>query len=179
MKLSALIGSLTVTAFLCGCAQKTQDAALEQGRVAFAKASDFATGAWKSACDSADKLSADSGRPALAAAQSQLESAKAKLEEMKDRSPLEGVKMESVQAEIERIRAALDLQKLKAEMDERVESARKAKENAEKNVQDVRDNLVEADANYRDLQKKVGVAQALYDSAAEKVKSAGERLQSL
>ena len=162
-----------------GCEKKDQDAALAQGQVAFSKAKQMAGGFWKSACAEADKLSADSGKSALESAKTQLESARDRLSHIQAPSELDGLKMDSVKEEIQRLQAALTVQNIKEETDRRVKDAMTWKENAEKTVDEVKAKLAQADAEYQDLQKKLHDAQATYDDASTKVKETTQKIQSL
>jgi len=179
LKRNHALSGLLLVALFTGCDKKDQDAALDQSRAVVAKAADFASGAWRSAVEKANKLSANSGTPAIEAAKSQLEAVQKKMTQIKAPSSLDDLKLDSVKDQIERLEAALNVKKLKAEMDARVDDAMKAKDNAQKSIHDVRDKLAQADAEYQDLQKKLHDAQAVYDSASDKVKQTTDKLQSL
>jgi chromosome segregation ATPase len=179
MRLAWALSGLVIIGGLAGCEKKDQDAALDQGRVVVSRAADLATGAWKSALAQASKLSADSAKPALESAKAQLERAKSKLSEIKMPSGLDHLKLASIQEELSRLEAALNVQKLKSEMDERVDAAMKTKENAEKTIGEVRQTLAKADAEYQDMQKKLKDAQEAYESASAKVKETSQKIQSL
>jgi len=132
MKLQISLLAACCGLIVVGCEQKDQDAALAQGQAVVSKAQTMAGSAWKSVSDEASKLSPDSGKQALESATKQMEGLKDKMSQIKAPTGLDSLKLESVKAEIERLRAALDLQKLKAELDERVVTAKKLKENTEK-----------------------------------------------
>ena len=179
MKRILALSSLALLALTAGCDQKDQDNAMAQGRTAMSKAADFASGAWKSACEKANKLTEDSGKPALESAKAQLEAARDKLSKIKTPTSVDDLKLDSVKGQIDRLEAALSVQKLKAEMNARVDDAMKAKDNAVKTVDDAKAKLEAADAQYRGLQRKLDAAQSAYDSASEKVKEASQRIQKL
>jgi chromosome segregation ATPase len=101
------------------------------------------------------------------------------MSKIKAPSTLDGLKLDSVKEEIDRLQAALTLKNLKDQMDTRVSDAMKLKENAEKNYQDVKEKLALADADYQDLQKKLATAQAAYDGTSEKIRETSKRIQSL
>jgi chromosome segregation ATPase len=179
MKLITSLSVAVLVAGLTGCDHKDEDAALAQGRSVFSKAVDLAGGAWKSACDRAQKLSANSGKSTIEAAKSQLEAVQEKMSHIKAPSNLDGLKLDSVKEEIQRLQAALTVKNLKEQMDERVKDAMKLKENAEKSAKDVQDRLAQADAQYQDLNKRLDEAQSAYNSAAAKVKDTTEKIKSL
>ncbi len=160
-----------------GCEQKDQDAALAQGKIALNTAEAFAGDAWKSACESANKLTADSGRPALESAANQLQGIESQIKQLKDRSRLDDLKLEDVKRQLQRIQAAMNVQSIRAQIDERVESAKRAKDNAEKSYDDVKAKLDEADREYKGLQQKLGEAQDVLDSATAKVKETSKKVQ--
>jgi chromosome segregation ATPase len=177
MKLAIGVVVAAIVFLSAGCDKKDQDAALDQGRFAMSKAADFASGAWKSACDQAHSLSADSGKSAIESAKAQLEGVRKKMSGIKAPTSLDSLKLDSVKEEIARLQAALTIKNLKAQLDERVEIAKKLKDNAEKSYDDVKGKLEHADAEYQDLQKKLSDAQTAYDGASEKIKETTQKLQ--
>lgn len=179
MRLGTGLSAIALIALAVGCDKKDQDSALEEGKVAVSKATDFASGAWKSACDQASKVSADSGKTAIESAKSQLEAVRDKMSAIKAPAGMDSLRLDSVKAEIERLGAALTVKNLKDQLDSRVKEAMKLKENAEKNYQDASNKLQQADAEYQDLQRKLAAAQAVYDGAVDKAKEAAKRIQSL
>jgi len=94
-------------------------------------------------------------------------------------SSLDGLKLDAVKEQIQRLQAALTVRHLKDALDRRVKLAMEMKENAERSVDDVKAKLSQTNAEYQDLQKKLDDAKATYDSASEKVKEADKKLQSL
>ncbi|MDR3689809.1 MAG: hypothetical protein P4L46_10555 [Fimbriimonas sp.] len=177
MKILLLTGATLCLLLLGGCEQKDQDAALAQGRAAVNKATELAGSAWKSATDAASKLSADSGRAALESAKANLVGMQGKLAELKSKSGIDGLKLDAIKDQIKRLDAALNLQKIKSEIDAKVDDAKKAKDNAEKSVDDVKAKLDAADAEYRSLQKKLADAQAAFDDASQKVKDSTKKVE--
>ena len=165
--------------FSVGCDKKSQDAGLAQGQAAVAKAGDLAGTAWKSAKDQAARLTSDSGKSAIEAAEAQLVALRDKLSSIKTPSVLDSLRLDSIKEEIQRLQAALELQNLKKEMDIRVKNAMTMKGNAEKSYHDVRNKLTQVDAEYQDLQKKLHSAESAYDNAAEKVKETTQKIQAL
>jgi chromosome segregation ATPase len=161
---------------LVGCEKKDQDAAMAQGQLIASKAQTIAGNAWQSARDAASKLSADSGSAALQSAKSQMEALQGKLSQVKAPTGLDGLKLDSVKEEIQRLEDALNIQKLKTEMDEKVREASNAKENAEKTADDVREELRRADAEYRDLQDKLNRAQSAYNDASQRAQDAAKKV---
>jgi len=161
--------------FVAGCTDRQRDDAIDQGarigKQAANKVADVASQAWKSALDRASKLDAHSATEALSNAKDSMEHAVADLKP--------GERLDAAKAEIERLRAAIDLQKLQKEADEKITQAQELKENAGKTVDDVKAKLDAADKAYRDLQEKLDSAQQMYDTAAKKAQDAREAIAHL
>ncbi len=160
------VGWLVLIPFLMlGCTDQQRDEVAAQssdlGRQAVSKVASVAEEAWKRAQDQASKLDSHSAADALQSAKDQLERAKDNLQP--------GKRLEEAKAEIERLRAALDVHKLQKEMDDKVAEAQRLKENAGKSLDDVRQKLDEADQTYRDLKNRLDGAESAYDSATTKV----------
>ncbi len=179
MKLKFGFAALLMAALLGGCSKQQQDAALSQGQAALSKAEGLAGGAWKSAVNQAQKLSADSGRPALQAAEKQLEAARDKLSGIKAPAIADKLKLDSVKAEIDRLESAMSVQRMKAALDQRVKIAMGLKENAQKSYETVKEGLERADAEFRDLQSKLKSAQDSYDQASKKVQETRAQIDRL
>jgi DNA repair exonuclease SbcCD ATPase subunit len=162
-----------VPVLLVGCTPQDRDSAFNQGadlgRKAAGKAVAFAGDAWKAAAERASKLSPESASDALESAKASLEKAKAELKP--------GERLEAAEAEIARLRAALDMQKLRRELDEKVTRAQQLKENAGKTVDDVRAKLEAADKAYQDLNSKLTEAQRTYEDAASTASRAKEAIE--
>jgi len=141
--------------------QKERDDVIATGKAYGNQAAQVVGKAWKSTSDEVSKLTPESAMAALTHAEDQLKDATAKLEP--------GKRLDDAKAQFERIRAAIDIQKLHKEMDEKVDDARKMKDNADKTVEDVRAKLDAANKSYQDLHAKLDQAQKTYDDAAQKV----------
>ncbi len=145
MKSKMSLAAIALMALSMGCEKKDQDAAMAQGRMFASKAQDMAGSAWKSVSEQAQKLSADSGKSAIESAKSQLESVRDRMSHIKAPTEIEGLKLDTVKDEIQRLEAALTIKNLKSQMDKRVEDAQKMKDNAQKSVQEIRDKLSQAE----------------------------------
>jgi chromosome segregation ATPase len=148
-----------------GCTERDRDDAIDQG-AAITKhvvnsTVSAASEAWERASAEAKKLTPDSGREAL-------ESAEKGLDEAKDRLQ-PGKRVKEAEAEIARLRAALDIDRLRLQMDAKVAEAERLKENADKSAEEVRRQLAAADRAYRDLNDRLEAAQEAYDTAKRKV----------
>ncbi len=172
-------GLVAATLVVCsiGCDKKEQDSALSQGQAVVSKAADLAGNAWKAASEQANKVSADSGKSAIEAAKVQMEAARDKLSQIKAPSNLDGLKMDSVKEQIQRLQAALTIQHIKEAMDRRVKIVMQMKDNAEKTADDVKAKLAAADKEYKDLQQKLDSAQSTYNSASNKIDEVEKKLQ--
>jgi len=144
------------------------DQGAQLGRQAAGKVADVANQAWKAALDRASKLNPDSAASALADAKESMEKTVADLKP--------GERLDAAKAEIERLRAAIDLQKLQKEAEEKIAQAEQLKENAGKTVDDIKAKLDAADKAYRDLQEKLNSAQETYEDAAKKAQEAKEAI---
>lgn len=152
---------------VAGCTVRDRNDAIDQGaaitkRVVNTTVS-AASEAWDRASAEAKKLTPESGKEALRSAEQGLEEAKEKLQP--------GKRLDEAKAEIARLRAAIDIDRLHHEMDEKVDEAAKLRANAGKSLEDVRDRLDAADHDYRDLNEKLASAQRAYDAAKAKVDS--------
>jgi len=141
------------------------------GKQAADKVADVAGKAWKSALDQAAKLDPSSATDALARAKDSMEHAVADLQP--------GERLDAAKAEIERLRAAIDLQKLQKEAEEKIAQAQQLKENAGKTVDDIKAKLDAADKAYRDLSEKLDSAQQTYTDAAKKAQEAKDAIANL
>ena len=106
MKVRTGLAAAALLACSLACEKKDQDAAMAQGRVFASKAQDMAGSAWKSVSEQAQKLSADSGKSAIGSAKSQLESLRDRMSHTKAPTEIEGLKLDTVKEEIQRLQAA-------------------------------------------------------------------------
>ncbi len=156
-QMKKLLFAALVLAAVVGCEPKQQDAAMAAGQSAWKKAGE----SWDTVYKQAAKLTADSSAAALKAAREQLVKAQASLKDNEQ--------VKALQDQIARIDAAIDVQKIKADLEAKVEEAKQAKENATKTVDDIQTKLHQADQAYQSLEAKLADAQKAYDSAAAKI----------
>lgn len=166
---------LVVPLLLVGCTPQERDDAIAQGarvgKEAAGRVADAATRAWKAASEQASKLTPDSAAAALENAKDSMEHAVAELKP--------GERLDAARAEIDRLRAALDLQKLRKEADEKIAEAQQVKENAGKSIEDVKAKLDAADQAYQDLKARLDSAEQAYDAAAKKADEAKQAVSRL
>lgn len=143
---------------------KDQQQVLDTGQNAAEAAGRVVAGGYHALFDQAEKLNEDSPEAKLKATKADLEDAKNKAEAKGDSKTT----IDRLKDQIARIQAALDVQSIKKDLDDKVATASKTKENAEKNVDDVKKNLSALDAGYQALQTKLDEAKKAYADAEKR-----------
>ncbi len=146
---------------------REQQHVIETGKSAADVTGKVFTSAYNGVLERVRDLDAQSSKDDLHRAEKDLETAKAKAK--KGEANKETI--DHLQAELDRIRAAVNVQEIKKQIDERVAIAAKAKENAERSLDEVKDRLHKADGPFRLLQARLVEAQKAYDAAASRFKS--------
>jgi chromosome segregation ATPase len=171
---------------LTGCQSDDRDAAMAQGEAAMAhgeaaltKVKGIAKTAWLSASQEAQRLSTDSSRAAIESARQKLAEAQAELANLKMPSKVDALRIANLEEQAARLEAALDVQKLREQLDAKVQQAMATKQNVEQTADDVKNRLAEADRTYQDLRKQLDQAQREYDSAAQRVDDIRQKLGEL
>lgn len=161
---------LAIPLLAVGCTPEARDDAITRGSAmgqeAAHRVASAAGDAWKSLADQVSKLSPDSAMSALEDARKSLEKATADLKP--------GEKLEAAKSEIERIQAAIDLQDLRRQADEKLAEAQKLKENAGKTMDEIRERLESADRTYQELKDHINGAEMMYQEAAKNAEHARE-----
>lgn len=143
---------------------KDRQQVLDTGQNAAEVAGRVVVGGYHALFDQAEKLDENSPEAKLKATKADLEDAKKKAEAKGDSKST----IDRLKDQITRIQAALDVQSIKKDLDDKVASASKTKDNAEKSVDDVKKNLSALDAGYQALQSKLEDAKKAYADAEKR-----------
>lgn len=164
MKCFPFAVSLVSLICLAGCDSRS-DTALDQagkaGTQMIQSAASVSQKLWEKANEGARNLDLNSAETALKKGQADLETA------IKTIEP--GKRLEIAKSEVERIQAAICVQKLKNLATENVNAAKSLAENTGKSVNEVKSNLESLDKTYERLQSRLKEAQKTYDEATTKV----------
>jgi len=147
---------------LFGCEPGDRTAIYKESEVAAnhaGKAADLALGSFERYLD---RVNADSKEGDIKAAQKQAIASRNKL---KTSPGVHGDDLASLETEIERLGAALDLKRLQAQSDQVIQGARQAGET----LQDAQKRLEQSSADFKDLQIRAQKALQRYDALAAQI----------
>jgi len=174
-RLLLLVPVLVVAA--CNDRDKT-DVELNAG-VAWASAREALGTAWDSMSKEASKITVDSSKQALEAAQKQAEALQSQLSKIEIKNPLNEAQMKAAQDQIDKVKAAMEVQSLKEESEAAVQKAIESGKIAQQKYEDASKQLAEMDSQYRDLRTRLDQAQSMYDQAAASLSAAVDKVKSL
>ena len=146
--------------------RKEQDQVIQTGQSAAGAAGKMIGSGYELVAEQAKALSPDSTEAQLEKAKKDLEDAKAKAKGKNESDP----HIKEIQAQIDRLQSAITVKSLKQQIDDKVTSAAKAKENTEKTIDQVKDSLHKMDEGFRSLQQKLEDAQKAFSEADKKLR---------
>lgn len=165
----AAIAAVVSVVLGAGCKSEDQDRVVEQGRHAFESAKSSLSDAFASLERQWQKLDLHSSSDALAAAHDKAVELEKQLANVKAPSSVQSLHLEAVKAQIDRLEAAITVQKLQAEWDAAVKKAAEGKDLAQEKIAETSKTLRDADANFKALDDKLSAAKKAYQTAADKV----------
>ncbi|MBI1756059.1 MAG: hypothetical protein HY248_05815 [Fimbriimonas ginsengisoli] len=156
---------------LAGCEPRDRDEAASQGTKALKQVASAAQDAWAAASRQFGKLKDTDPKEALEAARKQAESARDRIQAVAT-TPENRKRLAAAQAEIARLKAAMDVQSLQAQWKGAVEKAQAEGKVAKVSVEDASRKLTQIDQSFRSISDQLAEARRIYEGAAEKLRRA-------
>ena len=153
-----------VVFLVVGCTPSDRDEFVTESSKAGTHIAKAATIAWSSLDKELKNVNLESSRKAIEDAQKKAIQAKKDFDSSSGKSQQQ---LKELQAQIERLRAALDVKKLQEQVDDLTKKAKKANET----VDQTKSRLEKADQDYQTLQTKLNDAMKQYDSLMQTVNS--------
>jgi len=126
-----------------------------------------------SALGLARSVTADSQAQAIEAAKRALEDAQAEVANVQDPGPALRAKLAAVEGQLARLQATQELQRARADVEQKVAAARDMKEDTSRKIADAKAKLEQAERDFRKMQSDVEGAKAQWDAFRSKLESFG------
>jgi chromosome segregation ATPase len=168
--------ALLILCLLVGCGSEVSPETKAKGAEAWSHtqkaaraAGEMASSAWRGAFQESRKLDEKAPASAIKTARDNLSKAKAQAKRPEEKAAIE--------EELERLRAALNLQALRSNFDKKVAEVNEVKQNMEGTAAEARAKAAEAEKTLQDLQRRITEAENTYERARDSVTGFAERVQ--
>lgn len=179
LSMNRAIFVVCIAAAIVGCNDRDSTDVKLNAAVAFTSARQAVYTAWSSVSAEAAKLTASSSRAALEEGKKQASNLQSQLSKIEIKNPIDQAQLDAAQNQLEKIQAAMNVQDLRKQSEDAVNSAIATGQIAKMKYDEASQKLAEMDASYKNLQSKLAEAQATYDAASATLSASLDKVKQL